>query len=313
MLTFLPAPLVGIISILLYAILTIFWAIILFIATLAMYIIPVSRWRHWWQDKIHTIPERWTAAQMGIIKLTMRTIWDVKGLEKLKTNGWHLMLANHQTWSDILVLHKVFHQHIPSLRFFMKRELLWQLPIAAQACYLLGYPFMKRYSKEFLQQHPELKGKDIAATRKACERFKSLPTTLINFVEGGRFTKQKHQRQNSPYQYLLKPKAGGIAFVIAAMGEQLQEIINVTIVYPDGAVNFWDFLCGRTRRVIVRVDTLPLTPELRGDYENDRTTRVHFQNWMNQLWQDKDELISKQLKENVSIQHNFQIRTNSQL
>ena len=62
-----------------------------------------------------------------------------------------------------------------------------------------------------VEKYPEKKGKDIEATRKSCERYKDEPITLINFIEGTRFTPEKHAVQRSPYQHLLKPKAGGLA------------------------------------------------------------------------------------------------------
>jgi hypothetical protein len=91
---------------------------------------------------------------------------------------------------------------------------------------------MKRYSKAYLEKHPEKKGKDLETTRKTCASSQQ-PGGIFNFVEGTRFTEGKHAQQQSPF-HLLKPKAGGIAFVLDAMGEQLKSIVNVTIHYPAG-------------------------------------------------------------------------------
>ena len=138
-----------------------------------------------------------------------------------------------------------------------------------------------------------MRGQDQAATRKACEKFSLIPTSVMNFLEGTRFTPAKHQRQQSPYRHLLKPKAGGIALALNAMGGRFQAILDVTIVYPDGAPNFWEFLCGRLKRVIVRVQTLPVPEHLmKSDYAGDAAVREAFQHWVQQLWQDKDEQIS---------------------
>ncbi len=97
---------------------------------------------------------------------------------------------------------------------------------------------MQRYSKAYLAKYPEKQGQDLATTRKACERYKTNPVSVFNFLEGTRFTPEKHDEQNSPFEYLLKPKAGGIAFVLDAMGEQLQGLVNVTLHYPGGRPNF---------------------------------------------------------------------------
>ena len=98
-----------------------------------------------------------------------------------------------------------------------------------------------RTSKSQLKKNPKLRGKDLETTRKACEKFKEMPVSVVNFVEGTRFTVQKHARQNSPFPYLLKPKAGGVAFVMQAMGEQISKVVNVTIHYPEGIPTFMDF------------------------------------------------------------------------
>jgi 1-acyl-sn-glycerol-3-phosphate acyltransferase len=210
----------------------------------------------------------------------------------LQPNDWYLLIANHQTWADIIVLQLVFSLRIPSLRFFMKKELLWQLPIVAQACWVLGYPFVQRYNKDYLKKHPDRKGKDLETTRKICKRFKKTPISLINFSEGGRFNPQRHARQRSPYRYLLKPRAGGIAFILGAM-PQMRTLLDVTIIYDKEQASFWDFLSGRLRKITIRVRRIPITDELRGDYTNDVTFRRHFQRRLNQLWQEKDDLIAE--------------------
>lgn len=122
---------------------------------------------------------------------------------------------------------------------------------------------MKRYSKAFLEKHPELKGKDLEITKAACELFKRQPVTVVNYLEGTRFTEAKRQEQQSPYRYLLKPKAGGVAFVLAALGEQLDALLDVTIVYPGNkAPGFWDLLNGSISRVIIDIQVRELDPAL---------------------------------------------------
>src|SRR5699024_11933898 len=66
---------------------------------------------------------------------------------------------------------------------------------------------LKRYSRARIARRPELAGRDIAATRRACRKFSRIPVAIVNFVEGTRFTPAKHQDQQSPHQYLLKPRA----------------------------------------------------------------------------------------------------------
>ena len=159
----------------------------------------------------------------------------------------------------------------------------------------LDYPFMKRYSKAFLEKHPELKGKDLEITKAACELFKRQPVTVVNYLEGTRFTEAKRREQQSPYRHLLKPKAGGVAFVLAALGEQLDALLDVTIVYPgDQAPGFWALLNGSISRVIIDIQVRELDPALwAGDYESDPAFRQSVQAWVNQLWEEKDQRIEQ--------------------
>jgi 1-acyl-sn-glycerol-3-phosphate acyltransferase len=205
-----------------------------------------------------------------------------------------LVLANHQSWVDILVLQRIFHRKIPFLKFFIKKELIW-FPVLGQAWWAMDFPFVKRYTKSDLRKKPHLKGKDLEITRKACQKFKKIPISIMNFVEGTRFTNEKHRRQQSPYPHLLKPKAGGIAFVLGSMGKQIHRVLDVTIVYPDGVSNFWALLCGKIREVKVRVRSLPVSPGLLGDYANDGTFRAGLQRWLNNIWAEKNRYIEEMM------------------
>lgn len=292
MLRFLPGTLRAIIASLLLVLNTACLAVIILIISIFYFIIPIPKWRLAIKRFLHGFPEIWTDINDFILGLTTKTKWEIHGVENLKKRDWYLIIANHQSWLDILVLQKVFNRKIPSLRYFMKKELLWQLPLAAQACLILDYPFMKRYSKDFLKKHPHLKGKDVETTRKTCEKFKNIPISIINFVEGHRFTQERHERQNSPYKYLLKPKAGGIAFTLGAMGDILNTLLNVTIIYPDKNNSIWDFLCGRVDKIQVYVKAQPIEDSCLGNYEKDRHFRSEFQKWLNKLWQEKNDLIN---------------------
>jgi hypothetical protein len=115
----------------------------------------------------------------------------------------------------------------------------------------------------------------------------------MNFVEGTRFTPEKHAAQDSPYRHLLKPRAGGTAFVLGAMGEILHRVLDVTIVYPGGAPSLWDLCCGRMRKVVVRVVVREIPDWMRrGDYQDDPEFRARFQAWISDAWARKDEQIA---------------------
>ena len=157
---------------------------------------------------------------------------------------------------------------------------------------------MRRHSREYLEKHPNKRGKDLETTRKACEKFARIPTSVMNFPEGTRFSTTKRDKQKSHYRFLLKPKAGGIALALESMGHKFQSLLDVTIVYPDGAPRFWDFLCGMVKRITIRIRHLQIPKEFIGaDYENNAKFREAFQQWLYQLWLEKDERIGQLLAE----------------
>ena len=231
---------------------------------------------------------------MGLLH---RTQWQISGLEGLSKNHWYLISCNHQTWTDIFVLQSIFNKRIPFLKFYIKQELIW-VPLVGTACWALNFPFMKRYSKEYLEKHPEKKEIDMQSARKALRTFLNTPTTVINFPEGTRFTSKKHKEQKSPYQNLLKPKAGGLAYAIQDLGNQFDKVLDVTIVYPDGPVGFFKFLCGQLHTVHVDIKQRPVESWLLNrNYKEDPEFKETMRNWVNDLWHDKDVLITqKQMK-----------------
>ncbi len=214
--------------------------------------------------------------------------WDVQGLEGLNKKNWYLLISNHHSWADIVVLCVLFRKHIPMNKYFLKQQLAW-VPFIGLACWALDMPFMRRYSRGYLLRHPERRGKDVETTRRSCEKFRSHPTTIVNFVEGSRFTAEKKRETRSPYHNLLPPKAAGIAMALNVLGAQFDKLLNVTLCYPDNNTRpFYDMLSGRLTRIVVRINLVPIGEELHGDYVNDKNFKRGFQRWLNGLWEEKD-------------------------
>jgi 1-acyl-sn-glycerol-3-phosphate acyltransferase len=288
MLNFLPSPLVFLIASALMVINIFFWVPILLFFSLVKLILPFKAVRLMIDPILLSIAEAWIWGNSAWMGLTQRTTWDVQGIEGLDPKSWYIVNSNHQSWVDILVLQHLLNRRIPLLKFFLKQQLIW-VPVMGLAWWALEFPFMRRHTEEYLKKHPEMRGKDQETTRKACAKYALIPTSVMNFLEGTRFTKAKHARQQSPYRHLLKPKAGGMALALNAMGDKFQAILDVTIVYPDGAPTFTDFLMGKMRRVVVRVRSLPIPRHLMtGDYAQDPAFREAFSQWVQQLWREKD-------------------------
>jgi 1-acyl-sn-glycerol-3-phosphate acyltransferase len=270
---------------------TIFWVMPLLVLAVFKLIIPVAVFRKLMTRWIMTIGEIWVGCNAAIFGLVNDTSWEVSGLEGLSMNDWYLVVANHQTWIDIIALQTVLNRRIPFLKFFIKQELIW-FPIMGMAWWGLDMPFMKRYSKSYLAKNPHKKGKDLEATRKACEKFRYTPTSVINFIEGTRFSQEKRERRASPFQNLLPPRAGGIAFALDSMGSMFTEILDITIVYPNGIPDFWAMCYGEFDRIVIEIRKRPVEQwMIDGDYTNDREFRREFHQWLTQAWQEKDQRI----------------------
>ena len=253
---------------------------------LAKLLLQFTAVRHVTDRALNAIATGWIAVNNAWIDAVGDIRWDVQGLEGLDPKGWYLLASNHQSWVDILVLQKVFTRRVPLLKFFLKRELIY-VPVIGLAWWALDFPFMQRRGGA---SGP----KDLERARKACEKFRVVPTSVINFLEGTRFTKEKHDQQRSPYRHLLKPKVGGIATALTTLGAQFHRLLDVTIAYPDAPPTFWDILSGRVRAVTVRVRQREIPAALLdGDYLGDKAFRAQMQEWVNELWADKDALLDQ--------------------
>lgn len=239
------------------------------------------------------IAERWIGNNNSMLDATQKTQYEIRGLDQLDLQQSYLLVANHQSWTDIMVLQKVLNRRVPFARFFLKQELIW-VPVMGVCWWVLDFPFMKRYSKEKLAKHPELKGRDKQTTMDRCKKLQGTPVTMMNFLEGTRFTPVKHDQQQSPYQNLLKPRSAGASYALSVLADSLDRLLNVTIVYPEGKSGYLDFLAGRTPKIIVDIQVQEISRDLReGDYENDAAFRQRFQAWVGQIWADKDATIAR--------------------
>lgn len=287
------SKLVGLVGLLLATLNTVVCSTVLLLVALLKLIVPIRAWRDFASQVLVRIAEAWISVNTLLIDRLLPTSWSIDGLEGLRPDLSYLVLCNHQSWVDIVVLQKVFNRRIPFMRFFLKRELIW-VPLLGLAWWALDFPFVRRYSREFLQRHPELRGKDLEITRKACDRFKGRPVSIMNFVEGTRFTTAKHSRQQSPYRHLLKPKSGGVGFALGTMGEQIDGLLDITIVYPGGVPRLWDLASGRVPRVIVHVQYRDIPADF-SDSERHTTTatRNRLRAWIEGHWKEKDARIAK--------------------
>ncbi|MFH1808840.1 MAG: acetyltransferase [Pseudomonadota bacterium] len=255
-------------------------------------LVPVAGWQRLCADWLTFVAETWIAINNLNQEWTQPTRVRVSGLDGLRRDGRYLLLSNHRSAVDIVVLQRVLNRRIPLLRFFIKRQLIW-VPVLGLAWWALGFPFMRRHSRAFLDRHPEQAGADLRTAREACVRLADRPLTLVNFVEGTRWTPSKHQRQGGPYRHLLQPKAGGTAAAVAALGSQLDAVLDVTLHYPGGSPSLLDLFFGRVPEIVLQVQALPVPePELATAYVEHANQREPFVRWLDGLWRGKDGVLA---------------------
>jgi 1-acyl-sn-glycerol-3-phosphate acyltransferase len=279
------------VSVLLTILVTIFCSVPIIIAGLLKLLLPVPILWRVISAFCNFMMYCWCVGLSWLLHLNPSLKWDVEGLEGLNKKNWYLLICNHHSWADIVVLCVLFRKHIPMNKYFLKQQLAW-VPFIGLACWALDMPFMRRYSRSYLIRHPERRGKDVETTRRSCEKFRHHPTTIVNFVEGSRFTEEKRRQTRSAFKNLLPPKAAGVAMALNVLGEQFDKLLDVTLCYPENDnTPFFDMLSGKLTRIVVRINLLPVNEELRGDYVNDKNFKRGFQQWLNKLWSGKDERI----------------------
>jgi 1-acyl-sn-glycerol-3-phosphate acyltransferase len=291
----LPHSLIGVLSFLAFILNTLFWIPFLTLTAIVRVLVPAPAVARVCRRVAHWIAERWIGINVLGLQAGGHIRWHVTQPADLRPDAWYLVTCNHRSWVDIVVVQWLFNRRIPMLKFFLKKELFW-VPVLGLAWWALEFPFMKRYPRAVLDQRPDLRGRDLETTKRACERFRDVPVSVLNFLEGTRFSPSKRDRQASPYQHLLLPRAGGVAQVVASLGDRLRGWLDVTIVYPEGTPTFWDLISGRIGQIAVHVDELTLDLDWVGrDYETDASFRTALQEFVSTVWERKDARIATML------------------
>lgn len=277
---------------------TIVLSLLLCLLAIPKWLAPTDALRDFFRRPLGAIGEAWIAVNNFILSLYRKPVWDLEIPANLDVDGCYLVSCNHRSWVDILVLQRCFNRRLPLLRFFLKRELI-RVPFLGMAWWALDFPFMRRDSKAALARQPSLKGRDLENARKACEKFRNIPVAMMNFPEGTRFSVSKRDQGKSPFRNLLLPRIGGMGQVLYALGDQLDALIDVTIIYPreDNAARaptFWDLLTGRVPRIVARARRREIPANLLGrDFRADPQFRLDLEAWMMRMWEEKDALITR--------------------
>jgi len=277
----------GGLTLLLFSLNTLFWTLPLLFLQLLKVSIPGTGWRRLWSGAQNGVGTAWVSFNNLALRVLNPVRWTVLGVDSLVPDTWYLVMANHRSWVDILALQWALNGRVPFLKFFLKKELFW-VPFLGLAWWCLDYPFLARSARA---------SRDLETIRKAAGKFKLRPVSVMNFVEGTRFTPEKHAAQRSPYRHLLKPKAGGLTLILTEMGDSVQTLLDVTLVYPGGTPTLWSFLCGEVPEIRIQMEARPVDEGLRGDFLGDKAFRREFTTWLNGVWSEKDEVFSDLLRD----------------
>jgi len=290
-------------ALLLMSINTIVLTLIIFVLALFKRIAPVGAVRNIVTRVLSSLGELWISVNKSVLWFYRSMKWDTDLPEGLDSRGRYLVLCNHQSWVDIIVLQHCLNRRAPFMRFMLKQQLIW-VPFLGIAWWALDMPFLRRYSKRELLKNPSLRGKDLDIAARACEKLTQVPVSMMSFPEGTRFTANKRAGQKSPYQHLLIPRYGGIGQVLYSFGDALRNAIDVTIFYPGGTPTFWQFVSGQVPRISVRARQIPIDADLLGvDFRRDAQAKRRLKTWLDSLWAEKEELLSDAEKRGTVANH----------
>ena len=240
----------------------------------------------------HWVIDGWVGINRAIfnaLRLTsVHITWE--GAEDVSRQQWYMVISNHQSWTDIVLLQTSLMGRLPPIKFFTKRQLLW-IPFLGQAMWMLGFPYVRRMSKAQMTRNPKLIKSDRQATLDACEGFRNHPTTVLNFLEGTRFTAAKHASQKARFEHLLNPKIGGLSYVMSGLNDHLHKLVDITISYPQGTPTFWEFMQGLCPEVEMLIQCRTIPSEARE--QSDSQQRKVLAPWIESLWQEKDQRLTR--------------------
>lgn len=238
--------------------------------------LTARRYHRWLMRSMYAIYHRWCLNNNLLFDLFLPTQWLVQGQGVLDKHRDYIVVLNHRSWLDILVIMKVFVPKLPIVKFFLKKSLVF-LPFLGQVCWALDYPFINRQGK-----HQQDKTDQVLKQLSSIE--KGLPMAMVIFPEGTRFRSQK---PGGTLQNCLPPRCLGLAKLLQATADRQPLLLDVTLHYSSS--NLLAFFTGTLEKITVDYQVSELDPSWYGDYAKDRAFRQVFKDKVNTLWQQKDQ------------------------
>lgn len=256
-----------------------FWLPPLLVLALVKLVIPAAgdrseRAMAWIYRAAVIVDDVWLERVMGL-----RWSRPELGLDPARS---YLVLSNHVSWADILLIQSVIVRQGPLLKFLAKRELIY-LPIVGLIIWAFDFPVLRRRSRRGADEN-ERRARDLEALREAGRRVQRSPAALMNFAEGTRFSEAKRVQRGSPYRHLLSPRIGGFLTLIEGVEEGVDGLIDLTLIYPK-EVSFWGFLAGGLPEIEIRAKRI--------DGACLPATRESASRWLAERWSEKDAAIAE--------------------
>ncbi|KAI8979128.1 acyltransferase-domain-containing protein [Mycotypha africana] len=221
--------------------------------------------------------------------------------DKLPMEENALVISNHQSWTDIYLIHAVANRKgmLQNCKYFVKDSIKY-LPFFGWGMWLAGFPFVRR---NWTQDQ-----KKIQATFDTIKRLET-PAWIINYVEGSRITPQKlteaqqfsKERGYTVMRNVLLPRTRGfISCVNTLRISHIKYVYDLTIAYQH-QIHSTHFHQAPT---MVRVHVRSLWPEYRFHVHCRRYAiedlpkdEQQLSDWLRKRWAEKDyilELLKKQ-------------------
>lgn len=262
---------------------TVFCCLAIYVAALSRAVTPFRKVRDLLTGFMDGVVSVWVggnAWMLGVLRLIeIETIIEEPLSDR---THWWVVVSNHQSWSDVIAIQCALLRLAPPIKFVTKRELIW-IPFVGLAMWLLRFPYVRRFSAEAARRDRSLLEKNRQAMERAATQFLQRPIAILTFLEGTRFTRAKHTEQESPFEHLLNPRTGGLAYVLDALGPRATRIVDLTLNYEGTVPGFWELLCGRCRGVTISIRSIEVTDEFKSDLKTS----------VLELWQQKDAEIAR--------------------
>ncbi|MYD43898.1 MAG: hypothetical protein F4W90_08410 [Gammaproteobacteria bacterium] len=223
-----------------------------------------------------------------LLKRISKVDWLVNSAD-LRREQTYVMIANHVSWTDVFLLQSAVVHNGPIIKFLTKKQLLY-VPIFAMIVFAFKFPYVNRKRKS-AQNNSERRNEDLERVKRACAVLRSSPAAMLTFVEGTRFTVEKHATLASSYRHLLPPRLGGFSVLLSSLQDFKPPILDATLCYPKNAT-FWQFIGGAIQHVQVRIDM----------YEWEPANMDDAGVWLERTWEQKDQRLTDYYRNEAQIE-----------